>query len=205
MTKRIRAKHKVDRRLRVNLWGKPKSPFNTRNYPPGQHGQNKKGKPTDYGVQLNAKQKLKSYYGNINERQFRNVYRKAIKKKGNTTENLVGILERRLDTVIYRAKFAPTVFSARQLINHGHFRVNKKKVNVSSYLVNEEDLIEVKDKSKGLSIIDTSLSSKDRDVPEYIQLDSKNKTVKLVRVPKFADIPYPTMMEPKLVIEYYSR
>tara|TARA_B100001029_G_scaffold177449_1_gene182168 strand:- start:4028 stop:4645 length:618 start_codon:yes stop_codon:yes gene_type:complete len=205
MTKRIKAKHKVDRRLKVNLWGKPKSPFNTRNYPPGQHGQNKKGKPTDYGVQLNAKQKLKSYYGNINERQFRNVYRKAIKKKGNTTENLVGILERRLDTVIYRAKFAPTVFSARQLINHGHFKVNKKKVNISSYLVKEEDLIEVKDKSKALTIIDTSLNSKERDVPEYIQLDLKNKTAKLVRVPKFADIPYPTMMEPKLVIEYYSR
>ena len=205
MTKRIKAKHKVDRRLKVNLWGKPKSPFNTRNYPPGQHGQNKKGKPTDYGVQLNAKQKLKSYYGNINERQFRNVYQKAIKKKGNTTENLVGILERRLDTVIYRAKFAPTVFSARQLINHGHFKVNKKKVNISSYLVKEEDLIEVKDKSKALTIIDTSLNSKERDVPEYIQLDLKNKTAKLVRVPKFADIPYPTMMEPKLVIEYYSR
>ncbi len=205
MTKRIKAKHKVDRRLKVNLWGKPKSPFNTRNYPPGQHGQAKKGKPTDYGVQLNAKQKLKSYYGNINERQFRNVYRKAIKKKGNTTENLVGILERRLDTVIYRAKFAPTVFSARQLINHGHFKVNKKKVNVSSYLVKEEDIIEVKEKSRGLTIIDASLSSKDRDVPEYIQIDSKNKTAKLVRVPKFADIPYPTMMEPKLVIEYYSR
>ena len=205
MTKRIRAKHKVDRRLKVNLWGKPKSPFNTRNYPPGQHGQNKKGKPTDYGVQLNAKQKLKSYYGNINERQFRNVYRKAIKKKGDTTENLVGILETRLDTVIYRAKLAPTVFSARQLINHGHFKVNKKKVNISSYLVREEDLIEVKDKSKGLIIIDTSLSSKERDVPEYIQLDTKNKTAKLVRVPKFADIPYPTVMEPKLVIEYYSR
>mgnify|MGYP001322672462 FL=1 len=205
MTKRIRAKHKVDRRLKVNLWGKPKSPFNTRNYPPGQHGQNKKGKPTDYGVQLNAKQKLKSYYGNINERQFRNVYRKAIKKKGNTTENLVGILERRLDTVIYRAKLAPTVFSARQLINHGHFTVNKKKVNVSSYLVKEEDLIEVKEKSKSLTIIESSLNSKERDVPEYIQIDSKNKTTKLVRVPKFADIPYPTVMEPKLVIEYYSR
>ena len=205
MTKRIKAKHKVDRRLRVNLWGKPKSPFNTRNYPPGQHGQNKKGKPTDYGIQLNAKQKLKSYYGNINERQFRNIYKKAIKKKGDTTENLVGILETRLDTVIYRAKLAPTVFSARQLINHGHFKVNKKKVNISSYLVREEDLIEVKDKSKGLTIIDTSLSSKERDVPEYIQLDTKNKTAKLVRVPKFADIPYPTVMEPKLVIEYYSR
>ena len=205
MTKRINAKHKVDRRLKVNLWGRPKSPFNTRNYPPGQHGQNKKGKPTDYGIQLNAKQKLKSYYGNINERQFRNVYRKALRKKGDTTENLVGLLETRLDTVIYRAKFAPTVFSARQLINHGHFRVNKKKVNISSYTVKENDLIEVKDKSKGLTIIEGCLSSKERDVPEYIQHDSKNKTAKLVRVPKFADIPYPTVMEPKLVIEYYSR
>ena len=205
MTKRLNAKHKVDRRLKVNLWGRPKSPFNTRNYPPGQHGQSRKGKPTDYGIQLNAKQKLKSYYGNINERQFRNVYRKALKKKGDTTENLVGLLETRLDTVIYRAKFAPTVFSARQLINHGHFKVNKKKVNISSYTVKENDLIEVKDKSKTLTIIEGCLSSKERDVPEYIQHDSKNKTAKLVRVPKFADIPYPTLMEPKLVIEYYSR
>ena len=205
MTKRINAKHKVDRRLKVNLWGRPKSPFNTRNYPPGQHGQSRKGKPTDYGIQLNAKQKLKSYYGNINERQFRNVYRKALKKKGDTTENLVGLLETRLDTIIYRAKFAPTVFSARQLINHGHFKVNKKKVNISSYTVKENDLIEVKDKSKTLTIIEGCLSSKERDVPEYIQHDSKNKTAKLVRVPKFADIPYPTLMEPKLVIEYYSR
>ena len=205
MTKRLTAKHKVDRRLKVNLWGRPKSPFNTRNYPPGQHGQSRKSKPTDYGIQLNAKQKLKSYYGNINERQFRNIYRKAIKKKGDTTENLVGILETRLDTVVYRAKLAPTVFSARQLINHGHFKVNKKKVNVSSYRVREEDVIEIKDKSKSLTIIEGSLGSKERDVPEYIQLDSKNKTTKLVRVPKFSEIPYPTVMEPKLVIEYYSR
>jgi len=205
MTKRLNAKHKVDRRLKVNLWGRPKSPFNTRNYQPGQHGQSRKSKPTDYGVQLIAKQKLKSYYGNINERQFRNIYRKAIKKRGDTTENLVALLETRLDTVIYRAKFAPTVFSARQLINHGHFKVNKKKVNVSSYLVKEEDLIEVKDKSKSLIIIEGCLNSKERDVPEYIQSDGKNKTAKLIRVPKFADIPYPTQMEPKLVIEYYSR
>ena len=205
MTKRLNAKHKVDRRLKVNLWGRPKSPFNTRNYRPGQHGQSRKSKPTDYGMQLNAKQKLKSYYGNINERQFRNIYRKAIKKRGDTTENLVALLETRLDTVIYRAKFAPTVFSARQLINHGHFKINKKKVNVSSYLVKEEDLIEVKDKSKSLIIIEGCLNSKERDVPEYIQSDGKNKTAKLVRVPKFADIPYPTQMEPKLVIEYYSR
>ena len=205
MTKRLNAKHKVDRRLKVNLWGRPKSPFNTRNYQPGQHGQSRRSKPTDYGVQLIAKQKLKSYYGNINERQFRNIYRKAIKKRGDTTENLVALLETRLDTVIYRAKFAPTVFSARQLINHGHFKVNKKKVNVSSYLVKEEDLIEVKDKSKSLIIIEGCLNSKERDVPEYIQSDGKNKTAKLVRVPKFADIPYPVQMEPKLVIEYYSR
>ena len=205
MTKRINAKHKVDRRLKVNLWGRPKSPFNTRAYPPGQHGQNKRGKPTDYGIQLNAKQKLKSYYGNINERQFRNIYRKALTKRGDTIENLIGLLERRLDTVIYRAKFTPTVFSARQLINHGHIRVNNKKVNIASYLVNETDVVEVREKSKSLTVIDGSLSSKERDVPEYIQLDDKNKIVKLIRIPKFAEVPYPVIMEPNLVIEYYSR
>jgi small subunit ribosomal protein S4 len=205
MTKRINAKQKLDRRLKVNLWGRPKSPFNTRAYPPGQHGQNKRGKPTDYGIQLNAKQKLKSYYGNINERQFRNIYRKAITKRGDTTENLIGLLESRLDTVIYRAKFTPTVFAARQLINHGHIRVNTKKVNISSYLVNESDIIEVREKSKTLPIIDGSLASKERDVPEYIELDDKNKIAKLIRIPKFSEVPYPVIMEPNLVIEYYSR
>tara|TARA_E500000331_G_C17096703_1_gene643534 strand:+ start:250 stop:867 length:618 start_codon:yes stop_codon:yes gene_type:complete len=205
MTKRLNSKHKVDRRLKANLWGRPKSPFNTRAYPPGQHGQGRKGKPTDYGIQLHAKQKLKSYYGNINERQFRNIYRKALSKKGDTTENLVALLESRLDTVIYRGKFAPTVFAARQLINHGHIKVNKKKVNISSYLVKEDDVIEVRDKSKKLNIIEGSIQSKERDVPEYISLDDKNKSVKLVRVPKFSEVPYPVIMEPSLVIEYYSR
>jgi small subunit ribosomal protein S4 len=205
MTKRINAKHKIDRRLKVNLWGRPKSPFNSRAYPPGQHGQNKRGKPTDYGIQLNAKQKLKGYYGNINERQFRNIYRLAITKRGDTTENLIGLLESRLDTVIYRAKFTPTVFAARQLINHGHIKVNKKKVNISSYTVKETDVIEIREKSKTLTVIDGSLSSKEREVPEYIQLDDKAKTVKLIRVPKFAEVPYPVIMEPSLVIEYYSR
>ena len=205
MTKRLASKHKVDRRLKVNLWGRPKSPFNTRNYPPGQHGKTKRGKPSDYGIQLEAKQKMRFYYGNMNERQFRNVYRKALKKKGNTTENLVGLLERRLDTVIYRAKFAQTVFSARQLINHGHVRVNKKKVNISSYLVSEKDIIEIKDKSKELNVISIALVSKEREIPEYIQMDEKNKTAKLIRVPKFSEVPYPTIMEPNLVIEYYSR
>ena len=205
MTKRIRAKHKVDRRLKVNLWGKPKSPFNTRNYPPGQHGQNKKGKPTDYGIQLNAKQKLKAYYGNINERQFRNIYKKASMLKGDTSENLIGLLEKRLDAVIYRAKFSTTIFSARQLINHGHVKVNGKKVNIASYSVNEEDSIEIRDKSKQLAIIDIALASKERETPEYIQMDEKNKKLKFVRVPKFEEVPYPIVMEPNLVIEYYSR
>ena len=175
MTKRLSSKHKVDRRLKVNLWGRPKSPFNSRNYPPGQHGKSKRGKASDYGTQLEAKQKMKFYYGNMNERQFRNIYRKAIKKKGNTTENLVGFLERRLDTVIYRAKFATTVFSARQLINHGHIKVNGKKVDIPSYLIKTEDTIEVKEKSKDITAIVGSLVNKERDVPEYIQMDEKNK------------------------------
>ena len=148
---------------------------------------------------------MKAYYGNINERQFRNIYRKALSRKGDTTENLIALLESRLDTVIYRAKFAPTVFSARQMINHGHIKVNKKRVNISSYVVRDTDLIEVRDKSKKLVAIEGSLQSKERDVPEYIQLDDKNKTAKLIRVPKFSEVPYPVIMEPNLVIEYYSR
>ena len=205
MTKRLNSKHKVDRRLKVNLWGRPKSPFNTRAYGPGQHGQTKTSKPSDYGIQLQAKQKLKAYYGNINERQFRNIYRKALSKRGDTTENLIALLESRLDTVIYRAKFAPTVFAARQMINHGHITVNKKRVNISSYVVKNTDNIEVREKSKKLAVIDGSLQSKERDVPEYIQLDNKNKSAKLVRVPKFSEVPFPVIMEPSLVIEYYSR
>ena len=206
MTKRLASKHKVDRRLKVNLWGRPKSPFNTRNYPPGQHGKStKKRKTSDYGTQLAAKQKLKFYYGNMNERQFRNVFRKALKKKGNTTENFIGFLERRLDMVIYRAKFATTVFSARQLINHGHIKVNGKKVNISSCLVSEKDTIELKDKSKELIVIAAAVVNKEREIPDYIQMDEKNKIAKLIRIPKFSEVPYPTIMEPNLVVEYYSR
>ena len=205
MTKRLNSKHKVDRRLKVNLWGRPKSPFNTRSYGPGQHGQTKTSKPSDYGIQLQAKQKLKAYYGNINERQFRNIYRKALSKRGDTSENLIALLETRLDTVVYRAKLAPTVFAARQLINHGHIKVNKKRVNVSSYLLKDTDQIEVNEKSKKLNVIDGSIQSKEREIPEYIQLDGKSKSVKLVRVPKFSEVPYPVIMEPNLVIEYYSR
>ena len=205
MTKRLASKHKVDRRLKINLWGRPKSPFNSRNYKPGQHGKSSRSKTSDYGAQLQAKQKLKFYYGNMNERQFRNVYRKAIQKRGNTSENLVAFLESRLDTVIYRAKFAITVFSARQLINHGHIKVNGKKVSIPSYMVKAEDSIEVKEKSKEIANITGALTSKEREVPEYIQMDEKNKKAKLIRIPKFSDIPYPTIMEPNLVIEYYSR
>ena len=205
MTKRLNSKHKVDRRLKVNLWGRPKSPFNTRGYPPGQHGQSKSSKPSDFGVQLQAKQKLKCYYGNMNERQFRNVYKKAIMKKGDSAENLIGLLERRLDAIVYRAKLATTIFSARQLINHGHLKVNGKKVNISSYQVKEEDTIEVRDKSKQLALVDVALANKEREVPEYLQVDEKNKKLTFVRVPKFEEVPHPVVMEPNLVIEYYSR
>ena len=206
MTKRLASKHKVDRRLKVNLWGRPKSPFNSRNYPPGQHGKStKKGKTSDYGTQLEAKQKLKFYYGNMNERQFRNVFRKAFQKRGNTTENFIGLLERRLDTVIYRAKFATTMFSARQLINHRHIKVNGKNVDIPSYLVSDKDSIELKDKSKELLVVAGALVNKEREIPDYIQMDEKNKIAKLIRVPKFSEVPYPTIMEPNLVVEYYSR
>ena len=205
MTKRLNSKHKVDRRLKVNLWGRPKSPFNSRAYPPGQHGQSRAAKPSNYGIQLQAKQKLKSYYGNINERQFRNVYRKAMMKKGDSAENLIGLLERRLDAVVYRAKLSITMFAARQLINHGHVKVNGKKVNIPSYQLKEEETIEVRDKSKKLALIDIALANKEREVPEYLQVDEKNKKVKFVRTPKFEEVPYPVVMEPNLVIEYYSR
>ena len=205
MTKRINSKHKIDRRLKINLWGRPKSPFNTRAYGPGQHGQSRQGKPSDYGIQLQAKQKLKGYYGNINERQFRNIYKKATMRKGDTGENLIGLLERRLDAVIYRARFSTTIFSARQLINHGHVKVNGKKVNIGSYMVNEEDTIEIRDKSKQLALIDIALANKERETPEYILMDEKNKKVTFVRTPKFEEVPYPVVMESNLVIEYYSR
>ena len=205
MTKRLNSKHKIDRRLGVNLWGKPKSPFNSRPYPPGQHGQSRSSKPSDYGIQLRAKQKLKSYYGNINERQFRNLYKKAIMKKGDSAENLISLLERRLDAVVYRSKLSTTIFSARQLINHGHVKVNGKKVNISSYQLKEEETIEVREKSKKLALIDIALANKEREVPEYLQVDEKNKKVTFVRTPKFEEVPYPVVMEPNLVIEYYSR
>ncbi|MDC1538803.1 30S ribosomal protein S4 [Pelagibacteraceae bacterium] len=206
MTKRIQAKHKVDRRLGVNLWGRPKSPFNTRAFGPGQHGQTRaRGKPSDYKIQLQAKQKLKGYYGNLNERQFRNVFQEAERVRGNTGENLVGILESRLDAVVYRAKFALTVFQARQIINHGHIKVNGKKVNVGSYSLKENDEIEVRESSKQLATILSSIASKEREVPEYVVVDHKQLTAKYTRVPKMEEIPYPAIMEPNLVVEYYSR
>ena len=205
MTKRIQAKYKIDRRMGENIWGRPKSPINLRSYGPGQHGQGRKGKLSDFGLQMRAKQKLKGYYGNITEKQFKRIFKEAERIKGDTSENLIGLLERRLDAIIYRAKFATTIFSARQLINHGHVKVNGKKVNISSYSVKEEDTIEIRDKSKQLAIIDIALANKEREIPEYIQMDEKNKKLKFIRIPKFEEVPYPIVMEPNLVIEYYSR
>ena len=205
MTKRATAKYKLDRRMGQNIWGRPKSPVNRREYGPGQHGQRRKGKLSDFGVQLKAKQKLKGYYGNITEKQFYRVYTEAARMKGDTSENVIGLLERRLDAVIYRAKFVPTVWAARQFVSHGHCSVNGQRVTIPSYKVKPGDLIEVREKSKELALVLEATQLPERDVPDYVEVDYKKMTGTFVRLPKLADVPYPVHMEPNLVIEYYSR
>ena len=205
MSKRASAKYKINRRLGVNLWGRAKSPVNKREYGPGQHGQRRKNKPTDFGVQLMAKQKMKGYYGNIGEKQFRKYYEEAVRRKGDTSENLIELLERRLDCVVYRMKLAITPFAARQFVNHGHVQVNGKRVNIGSYLVKDNDQIEVKEKSKQLAMVLDAAQSGERDVPEYLEIDHRAMRGKFLRAPKLADVPYPVQMEPNLVVEFYSR
>ncbi|MBO0344948.1 30S ribosomal protein S4 [Roseibium limicola] len=205
MSKRHSVKYKLDRRMGENIWGRPKSPVNKREYGPGQHGQRRKGKLSDFGVQLRAKQKLKGYYGDVSEKQFHKIYVDAARMRGDTGENLIGLLERRLDAVIYRAKFVPTVFAARQFVNHGHIRVNGKRVNIPSYQVRPGDVIEVREKSKQLALVLEAVQSAERDVPDYLDVDHSKMTATYSRVPAFADVPYPVQMEPNLVVEFYSR
>jgi small subunit ribosomal protein S4 len=204
MTKRLESKHKIDRRLGVNLWGRPKSPLNKRDYRPGQHGQ-RRTKPSDFGVQLLAKQRLRGYYGNIGERQFHRYYEEAMRRKGDNGENLIQLLERRLDAVVYRMKFAPTVFASRQIVNHGHILVNGKKVNIASYQVREGDVIEVRGKAKQMPVVIMASELAERDVPDYVTVDHKEMKGTFVRIPKMDEVPYPVQMEPNLVVEYYSR
>ena len=206
MTKRLSAKYKIDRRLGCNLWGRPKSPYNRRNSRPGQHGASRqKSKQSDYGIQLFAKQKLRFYYGDISETQFRRIYEKASKKKGDTGQFLIELLERRLDAVVYRMKFVPTIFAARQLVNHGHIKVNGKKVTIPSYTVKDNDNIELKEQSKKINIVQESILSQEREIPEYLEVDQKDFKGRFLRAPLMHDVPYPVTMEPNLVIEYYSR
>ena len=205
MTKRLESKYKVNRRLGVNLWGRAKSPISKRDYGPGQHGQRRKQKPSDFSIQLMAKQKLKFYYGNISEKQFRKYYDEAVRRKGDTSENLIELLERRLDAVIYRLKFAITPFASRQFVNHGHVTVNGKRVNIPSFLVKDGDLIEVREKSKQLAMVLDSTQSAERDVPEYFEVDHRAMKGRMTRAPKLSDVPYPVSMEPNLVVEFYSR
>src|SRR3984893_8665908 len=205
MTKRAEAKYKIDRRMGQNIWGRPKSPFNRREYGPGQHGQRRKGKLSDFGTQLKAKQKLKGYYGNISEKQFRKYYAEAIRMKGDSGDNLIGLLERRLDAVIYRAKFVPTVFSARQFVNHGHVKVNGRRVNIASHQVKVGDRIELKESSRQLILVLEAQQLAERDVPDYYEVDHTKMTAKITRIPLPSEVPYPVMMEPNLVIEFYSR
>jgi len=203
MTKRIKAKHKLDRRMGENIWGRSKSPVNARQYGPGEHGQRRKGRPSDFGIQLMAKQKLKGYYGNITEKQFHRYYQEAVRRKGDTGEHLVGLLERRLDAVIYRAKFVPTVFAARQFVGHGHVLVNGRRSNIPSHLLKEGDVVEIRQKSREMSLVLEAQQSPERDVPEYITVESAKAT--LLRVPSLDEVPYPVQMEPHLVVEFYSR
>ena len=204
MSKRTTSKYKLDRRMGENIWGRPKSPVNRREYGPGQHGQRRR-KPSDFGTQLSAKQKLKGYYGNIGEKQFRRYYAEAVRRRGDTGENLIALLERRLDAVVYRSKFVPTVFAARQFVSHGHILVNGKRVTVASYMVKDGDEVEVKTKSRELPIVLEAIGSSERDLPDYLSVDHNKMTSTFVRTPKLADVPYPVRMEPNLVIEFYSR
>jgi len=204
MTKRLESKYKINRRLTQNLWGRAKSPVNKKEYGPGQHGQKRK-KPSDFGVQLLAKQRLKFYYGNITEKQFKRAYQEAIRRRGDTSENLIGLLERRLDAVVYRMKLVATVFAARQLVNHGHVLVNGKRVTISSYQVKVGDVIELRGKMKDSALVLEALKSSERDIPDYIEMDEGKLKATYKRVPQLADVPYPVKMEPNLVVEYYSR
>ncbi|MCL6229887.1 30S ribosomal protein S4 [Bartonella bilalgolemii] len=205
MSKRETTKHKIDRRMGENIWGRPKSPVNRRDYGPGQHGQRRKGKLSDYGVQLRAKQKLKGFYGDISEKQFRKTYEEAARRHGDTGENLIGLLESRLDAIVYRAKFVPTIFASRQFINHGHVNVNGRRTNIQSYRCKPGDVIEVREKSKQLVLVLESVQLAERDVPEYINVDHNKMKATFIRIPAFADVPYAVHMEPNLVVEFYSR
>ncbi len=205
MTKRTSAKYKLDRRMGENIWGRAKSPVNRREYGPGQHGQRRKNKLSDFGTQLRAKQKLKGYYGDLTEKQFRKIFGEAERVKGDTGENLIGLLERRLDAVIYRAKFVPTIFAARQFVNHGHVTVNGQRVNIASYRVNEGDVIGLRDRSRQLAIVLESVGLSERDVPDYLDADHSRMTATFVRTPSLADVPYAVVMEPNLVVEYYAK
>ena len=205
MTKRATAKYKIDRRMGENIWGRPKSPVNKREYGPGQHGQRRKGKMSDFGIQLKAKQKLKGYYANISERQFRKVYEEASRMTGDSSENLIGLLERRLDAIVYRAKFVPTIFAARQFVSHGHVKVNGRRVTIPSMRIKAGDVIELTPKAKDLVVVLEATQLAERDVPDYVETDHKAMTAKLVRVPALSDVPYPVQMEPHFVVEYYSR
>ena len=204
MSKRHSAKYKIDRRMGENIWGRPKSPVNSRSYGPGQHGQRRKQKVSDFGLQLRAKQKLKGYYGNLTEKQFSRTYTEAARRKGNTAENLVGLLEARLDAVVYRSKFVPTVFAARQFVNHGHVLVNGKRVNIASYRVKAGDVVSVREKSRNMALVLEALGSGERDTPDYITVDARHMAATFVRAPELAEVPYPVKMEPNLVVEFYA-
>ncbi|XVN41153.1 MAG: 30S ribosomal protein S4 [Rickettsia endosymbiont of Argas persicus] len=205
MTKIVRSKYKASRRLGVSLWGDSKDAFNTRNYRPGQHGQNTMVKTSDYGLHLKAKQRIKCHYGRITEKQFRNLFGSAQKMKGNTGENFIGLLESRLDTIVYRMNIAQTIFAARQLVSHGHIKVNGHKADIASMRLKEGDVVEIKESSRQMTVIQESVSKQGQTTPDYVSFDVDSLSGKYLRVPTISDVRYPFKAEVHLVVELYSR
>ncbi|MDD2840283.1 MAG: 30S ribosomal protein S4 [Rickettsiales bacterium] len=203
MTKRINAKKKISRSLGVNLWGRANDTFVKRNYRPGQHGTAPK-RDTNHSIHLRAKQKVRKYY-DIKESQFRTIFDNAKRLKGNTEEIFAGLLESRLASIVYRANFAPTVYAARQLVNHKHILVNGKPINIASYQVKVGDVISLSEGAKKITLINEALEHMERDIPTYLELNANEKTVKFLNKPAFSDIPYPFDAEFNMIVEFYSR
>lgn len=204
MTKRKQSRHRDSRRLGVNLWG-GKSSVEKRNYPPGMHGTKGYGRSTDYGVQMKAKQQLKKYYGDVTEKQFHGIYKKSVRLKGNTESNLIGLLESRLDAIVYRAGFVPTIFAARQFVNHYHVLVDGHPVNIPSYSVKEGSVVTVQENSRTIAMVSESVKLSEGKAPNYIEISDNGYSAKFVKQPELSEVPYPVNMQPRLVIEYYSR
>ncbi len=201
MARYIGPKTKIARRFGEPIYGADKS-FEKKKYPPGQHGNNRRRrKKSEYGIQLDAKQKAKFIYG-VQEKQFNNLYKKASRRKGVTGEILLQLIEARLDNVIYRLGLAPTRSAARQLTSHRHITVNGEVVNIPSYSVRPGDVVGIREKSKSLKVITEALASRNNTFP-WLEWDNDLQAGKFLSYPERVDIP--ENIEERLIIELYSK